>query len=730
MRKIIAALLSAFFIISTLNVPLFAFAADLDTDLEVLGLGDIYSIDADTEVESQAADTTETELVEITETELVEIISIMKPDDLYFSFLSLGEPAENLALPKNTVAMFSRFQGIECGIAWRYDDFNNTVLGRQTIVGDIILPEGYVFSDEPLVLKADVLVYDPQAEATERVVSCVYTYFRLPVIPLGTDMSALSDFFSHIEPEAFVTTVAGDSFYAPVKLDMDVIDTNTAGIYYPISIDLPPCVEISELAPYVLGIHVIPSDTVVLDAVSLYQSGFSVQWLHPANAPTLWVSVDNEEWETVEADEQQYHSYGRFVDNGAGTVGLEIFLSSLLPGKVYRFQIQYDEQQFSNVLVMDFTDNDLPKASNEQGGDRNGGDRGENTLPPPQPLPPPSPLPPSDNGNLGSSGPEGDNSGTDTGNGSADSGNSSNVTIPDNSSSENDNQTGNGNQADNNDDNSHQGNHSASENGDNNNQSGDGDDAGPIIPDNNSGNDNHTNNSSGTPDSGTPPNATENNSSSEHTYMPGAENQEAEAPTGGSTAPIVPPASDNDVQSTELGVIVSGEQLALMMEVNPHTVAFFNGELRVSLPTEQLAELDVQAEDSFFVQLYQANSQEFTVSFSINDEPLIPADAFEVSLPWNGYALSGESESGAVIDAELSTGRAAFHLTETGTYTLTEMMAVSINTEPNTAPINTNNSDHYSDNWRPTIYTVLCSIAGIGLAATAYLLLRRRWNRV
>jgi hypothetical protein len=365
------------------------------------------------------------------------------------------------------------------------------------------------------------------------------------------------------------------------------------------------------------------------------------------------------------------------------------------------------------------------------GGDRNGGDRGENTLPP--------------------SGSDG----IDSGNGNQDSGNNSNNT-PDTGNSGNSN-TGDGDSTDN----------------DNTNGGSPAGNTGNEPENNNSGgNDTAAGNNDSTTDHTKPENNTESgntanstvDSEPETTYPPNTDKPVPETPAdSGSTTPIpaaptpstassAPSAAtaDNttaptvsDMQHDAFGVTVSGAQLALMIEVNPEIVSFFNGELRVSLSAQDLADLRLGEDDLLTVALHQTNGQSFTVQFALNGEPLTPTGFFEVSLPWHGDAISCESESGHVTEAVLYAGRADFSLTETGTYTLmphiADMLAVTnpthallptdapflVSENPANAVIDTAHT--YEDNYTPVILTLLCSLGLLGAGSAVYL---RRNGRV
>lgn len=323
--------------------------------------------------------------------------------DLEPYFIHIGESIETLALHTTAFASYGFSFVAECEIVWRYDELDTDTPGRKVIVGDILLPEGCVFEEEPLTVRSVVIVYDDSGAPFIQLSDIRYMWE--PVV-LPQDAAAeevariLNTVTTSMNNKALLCTEYGDSFSAPLHLDTSVIDTAVPGAYYPLRLDLPGGITFDEKEPLVNAIYVVPTDEVVLDAVSWSDFGHIVRWLYPAQNPQMWISVDDEDWWTKETNEEQGHPYGMFFDSSAFPQSpIELSGFYLVPGRFeeghsYRFQVQYDGDRFSDVLVLDFTESVVPQLFTEPGGDRNGGDREENRPPSLGSPPPESEKPP------------------------------------------------------------------------------------------------------------------------------------------------------------------------------------------------------------------------------------------------------------------------------------------------------------------------------------------------
>jgi hypothetical protein len=639
------------------------------------------------------------------------IVERLLLDDKDLRFLPIGGDPETLALPETAYAL-SGMDGDNCGIQWRYASLDIETPGRQMLTGDIVLPDGYAFEGDPLTVSLPILVYDPAGAPTEQIASCIYSFSDNIIIPLGMDREELPGFFADLFPEADLTTESGDFFLCPVTLDLSLVNPDTAGVYYPIGLDLPGGVEISELlAYYALGVHVVPTDDVSLEAVGIdsFEDVYSVRWLYPAQNPVLWASVDEGEWSSVETqpDLPLLNQYGRFVADDEGVTGLELFFANLSPGHIYKFQVQYDTDRFSKVLVLDLVNNSLPSISTDMGGDRNGGDREEN--------PPPGggvTTPPPDNG--GAEPPSG-------GGNPPPSGGDTTVPPPGNTEKEPPSTTeppGNG--------------------------------ANPVPP-----------TTTEPPENNHPP-APEPEKPLEEPPAPKQEKTpdgnlsepKQETTADGKANPTVPPipptqtprdASPKPLPSApaEYGdshsLTLSGSRLIAMAQANPATLSFLRDGMRVSVPTAYVTDLALTEADTFTVTLYQPDRDSFAVGFAVNGSPLTEelTEPFSVRIPWNEDAVSCVMEGMDAIPASLdkTSGAADFSLHLPGTYGLVreDGSAIPVVQQatgmPTLAPsVTTGAADSmdeqapYSDSWMPALLTGLVGLA----AAAAFLLWRKR----
>lgn len=328
--------------------------------------------------------------------------------DLEPYFIHIGESIETLTLETTAFASYGFSFVAECEIIWRYDELDTDTPGRKVIVGDILLPEGCIFEEEPITVRSVVIVYDDDGAPFIQLSDIRYMWEPV-VLPQGAAAEEVARILNTVTTsmnnKALLCTEYGDSFSAPLYVDTSVIDTAVPGAYYPLRLDLPGGITFDEQEPLVNAIYVVPTDEVVLDAVSWSDFGHIVRWLYPAQNPQMWISVDDEDWWTKETNEEQGHPYGMFFDSSAFPQSpIELNGFYLVPGRFeeghsYRFQVQYDGDRFSDVLVLDFTESAVPRLFTEPGGDRNGGDREENKppnpgTPPTEPEKPPTPTEP------------------------------------------------------------------------------------------------------------------------------------------------------------------------------------------------------------------------------------------------------------------------------------------------------------------------------------------------
>lgn len=211
---------------------------------------------------------------------------------------------------------------------------------------------------------------------------------------------------------------------------------------------------------------------------------------------------------------------------------------------------------------------------------------------------------------------------------------------------------------------------------------------------------------------------------------------DAEVPVPSQAAPILTAKRPGEY-SDERSITVSGERLAVMIEANPESVSFTRDELCASIPAAYLKSLSLNPADTFSVTLYRPDERSFAVSFAVNKVELTGVfdEPFIISLPWSGGPVSCSLADGEAADATLDDGTASFALYKTGTYILTEqaLEAVAIiqkTNSPIAADISKTNlltddqpqALSYSDSWAKTTVIIVISLAGFGL----YLLFTRK----
>lgn len=323
--------------------------------------------------------------------EPIKIPHVRLKDKINCFFLAVDESPTTLQLP-NAALSLNRPEHFE--VNWRFASLDNQTLGWQKLIGDVILPEGYVFAKEPLTVAVFVVVYDPAKPPIVEAEDVVYS-INLAIgpitVPVGTNREELQQYFEDATETAYIyfhEPERGIVFECPLYLNLDAIHTDKPGVYYPFTYELPAAVSLNPQGMHTTKVYVLPDDAVSLIGVANAPGGYIVKWLYPAQHPIFWISVDDGQWEKIATDE-----YGIF-QNGYGSalkdndeIGVTALLlktkSSIPSGHVYRFQIQYESDRFSDVLIMDLTNVKDIKLSNDVGGDRDGGDRGEAELPAP-----------------------------------------------------------------------------------------------------------------------------------------------------------------------------------------------------------------------------------------------------------------------------------------------------------------------------------------------------------
>jgi len=304
-------------------------------------------------------------------------------------YLEIGADPADLSLAATARGYFSWVNYVDCDITWHYEDIDSDTPGRCQITGDILLPDDYTASCDTTAYYA-VIIYDPNGPPSVMAVK-VGSYMRNNmIVPLGTSDAELEDIFinkawlGRPPLNIWIETEDGDIYYGKLTgWNTSLVDTSEVGVYYPFFIDPPPGVGLPEgEGP---GAEIAGAEIIVLDpdVVSLRAYNYDsdtgsvyIHWFKEISEPELWFSIDDGEWEPV-SDDYYFWSDSLRLELGNNN---SIFQS----GHVYEFQVRYENGGVSeDTLIMDFTSG-KPEFSSI-GGDRTGGDREENPLPPVDP---------------------------------------------------------------------------------------------------------------------------------------------------------------------------------------------------------------------------------------------------------------------------------------------------------------------------------------------------------
>lgn len=301
-----------------------------------------------------------------------------REDETYF--LEIGEDPTDLPLPTCIEGYIKWWIYEPLEVVWRYDDIDPDTPGRYTITCEIMLKDGYTTS-LPLTAELAVIVYDPNGQPAAKA-NWVYSPLKKNVVPLGMSSNELKAFIRDNlwDTPVDIWTEDGDYCYGELTgWDVSLVDTSKPGVYYPFVIEPPPGIELPAEGVWGAELYVLDPDEVCLFAIDYnYYPGngsIDIRWLKKVNQPELWLSVDDGGWQKVDRNE---YSFGIWEDN------LRLDLYSFPYGHVYEFEVRYENGGVSkDSLTMDLTG--ARPDFHAPGGDRTGGDRGENTLPPVNP---------------------------------------------------------------------------------------------------------------------------------------------------------------------------------------------------------------------------------------------------------------------------------------------------------------------------------------------------------
>jgi len=321
---------------------------------------------------------------------VIQYAALQYPYDLYFLEINSAPSALEAKLEQAASAAYGMMrlgEYILAPIEWRYDDFDSGAPGIGMIIGDVILPDDYTYEGGELTVESPVLVYDPDCGPVE-MVSGILQYIFLSdqerILPLGMASEDVeARFLSAIADTILMETADGYEFWAGVTVDVSKVDTSAVGVYYPVTLLLPPGIGFSsdEYLRMETAVYVLDPEAVDLRAVHEIALGVNVSWLKEVTAPELWVSVDGGEWQNVRDGGDWVTSPSNdFVFDFPGSspyTELHIYFTDLESGRIYDFEVRYEDGGVSvNRLVIDLT-GDLPELGVYEG-DRTGGDRYKN----------------------------------------------------------------------------------------------------------------------------------------------------------------------------------------------------------------------------------------------------------------------------------------------------------------------------------------------------------------
>lgn len=368
LNKIIVFLLFIFLIVTLPNNVLAEYIPEENITLTIKD-EDIPSSDEDEDnVFIDENNMSEPEIVTTEEhKDIIEIYEV----ELYFKelilLLPVGGDVAKLNLEK-PFAVYGPNYGIPCNVEWHFNEFDNKSPGRKILIGDVILPEGYKFKDDPIQVERPINVYVEGDENTYvNIIKYNYDVPSSNLIPLNLPPENLE---ANLPPiligDISLETEYNGYINIPINIDKSKINTNEIGTYYPIDFNLPPGIKIGDDIITDIPIVVIPSDKVYLLAIESFSSNYYFNWIYPASNITIWMSINDGEWIVNQSiSNDNINSFS--IDSDFFEVGNK-----------YKLKVEYDNK-FSNILELDFVNSKIPVVIDHE--DKPGTDRDEQELP-------------------------------------------------------------------------------------------------------------------------------------------------------------------------------------------------------------------------------------------------------------------------------------------------------------------------------------------------------------
>ncbi|MDL2237294.1 hypothetical protein LJC56_05635 [Christensenellaceae bacterium OttesenSCG-928-K19] len=553
--------------------------------------------------------------------------------------LPQGGDIKTVTMPTDIVAWYSRFGAVRnLTASWRYKKFDSSQTGRQTLVGEVNLPEGYTYYESgveaPLLIEQPVWVYGDNMEETEMVwiVQSPTWDSDMPFISHGMGDVELRELVGpYLHDQMRLETKDGYFFNCDYRLDYGKIDTSKSGYYYPYSPEPPPGIQIepSELLADDMHVLVVAEDRVDLASMRISKrSAYRVEgkWSYRAENPSVWVTQDSPiECESPDWQEMEYLEpdtdisfWQEIVLDGTEILArvwansLSLDFSSPPEEGEYWFQIRYDGGE-SDYLRVTIEHQEMTGVKSDWGGDRIGDTGGnknppeeEEPEPPEQEKPPTQPPAPKDP-----------------------------ITRPPTPES-------------------------------------------PTLqppPD-----------APGGGDTIAPPGNSPDTPGSEEVSDPA--DSDTSTPTDSGVVNIVHSGSilnaqdistGTSAQTTQTtvptdpafldGFAFTGAQLRALMAVKPDYVPFVQEDVEVWIPTGALELLEFTDDDVFAVRMEYAPGQSLTVLVTLNNQNIMLSENFLVGIPWDGSEAKWQDTAGnpVLCEYDAESGRLLLTFTQPGT---------------------------------------------------------------
>lgn len=267
-------------------------------------------------------------------------------------------------MPESEYVQTGARQFIECEIKWDdTDSVDTSVLGRTTLRGEVIAPDGYEFEGglEP-VIEIPIFIYSEGMEPMENA-AIAYDSSTLLLIPTG---SSPAEYVNTADQYSFMTD-SGDYFYCTATWeDLPAADTageitltGTYNLPWGISTDTPFRTQ---------TFYAMNDDDIYLDYIlndGFFVSCYWLKYIEDYENISIQYSCDGGEWldgsEICEVGGDYFNIYAFELDCDAS----------------YLFRLEYNGKTYGNLLI-DTTDDDVSAAYIS--GDIDGGDNEQQEL--------------------------------------------------------------------------------------------------------------------------------------------------------------------------------------------------------------------------------------------------------------------------------------------------------------------------------------------------------------